>query len=183
LEVKRGAVSTANVYGNPYVQNIDQQIRELRRQLNKLEEGNKNDSITGFGAGFSIPFNALPKASLEYMRLVREVKIQETVYELLTQQYEQAKIMELKDTPTVQFLDHAGVPEKRSYPKRMLTVIIVFLLGFFINIPLAFILEYISDALENPEQHKTMHYFWIHLRDDVTTLISSIQNIVKKKTS
>jgi capsule polysaccharide export protein KpsE/RkpR len=182
LEVKRGALSSANVYGNPYVQNIDQQIRELRRQLNKLEMGSENDTIDGFGVGFSIPLSDLPTASLKYIRLMREVKIQEAIYELLTQQYEQAKIMELKDTPTVQFLDHAGVPEKRSHPRRMLLVMIVFVLGLFVNIPLVFILEYISDVQKNPDEHKTINFFWIHLGNDAKRIKNTILLLLKKKT-
>ncbi|GAJ22508.1 unnamed protein product, partial [marine sediment metagenome] len=78
---------------------------------------------SGFGAGFSIPFAKLPELSLEYVRLLRDAKVQEAIYELLTQQYEQAKIMEVKDTPTVQILDRASPPEKKTSPKRSRIVI------------------------------------------------------------
>jgi hypothetical protein len=56
--------------------------------------------------------------------LYRETKIQETVYEMLTQQYEMAKIQEAKETPTVKVLDEAMVPEKKASPPRLVIIII-----------------------------------------------------------
>ena len=44
----------------------------------------------------------------EIMRLWREVKVQEQVYELLTAQLEEARIRETRDSPTVQVLDQAS---------------------------------------------------------------------------
>jgi len=48
--------------------------------------------------------------------LVPADQIQETVYELLTQQYELAKVQEAKEIPTVRVLDPAIVPTKKSFP-------------------------------------------------------------------
>ena len=57
---------------------------------------------------------AVPELALQYARLFRQVKVQETLFTLLTSQYEQAKIAEARDTPTVQVLD-SGVPaDKRD---------------------------------------------------------------------
>ena len=61
----------------------------------------------------------LPLVGVRWLDLYREAKIQETVYELLTQQYELAKIQEAKEIPTIKVLDPADVPEKRSFPPRM----------------------------------------------------------------
>jgi hypothetical protein len=48
------------------------------------------------------------------------VRVQETVYELLTQQYEMARIDEAKDVPVVSVIDSPGIPEKKSFPPRLL---------------------------------------------------------------
>jgi len=66
----------------------------------------------------------LPILGVTYADLYRQTKIQETVYELLTQQYELAKVQEAKEVPTVKVLDPAIVPTKKSYPPR--TEILVF---------------------------------------------------------
>ncbi|MFQ5598847.1 MAG: GNVR domain-containing protein, partial [Nitrospiria bacterium] len=62
------------------------------------------------------------------------------------EQYEMARIQEAKDTPTVQVLDAAKVPEKRIKPKRTLIVLLsTFTAGFF-GVFLVFFLEYIEKA-------------------------------------
>jgi hypothetical protein len=57
--------------------------------------------------------------------LYQRTKIQETVYEVLTQQYELAKVQEAKETPSVKVLDVAVPPEKKSFPPR--TAITIFI--------------------------------------------------------
>ena len=71
----------------------------------------------------------LPEAGTEMARLLREVKIQDQVYILLTAQDEEAKVREHKDTPTVQVLDRAETPEKKSRPRRSLIVATAAILG------------------------------------------------------
>lgn len=71
----------------------------------------------------------LPSAGIEIMRLWRDVKVQEQVFELLTAQLEEARIRETRDTPTVQVLDHAVVPLHKSRPKRALVVLAGFVIG------------------------------------------------------
>ena len=66
---------------------------------------------------------------MRWADLYRQTKIQETVYELLRQQYELAKIQEAKEIPTVKMLDMAGVPERKSSPNRLA---IIALGGFFV---------------------------------------------------
>ena len=61
----------------------------------------------------------LPLLGAKYADYYREEKIQETVYELLTEQNELAKVEEAKETPSVKVLDPAEVPEKKSYPPRL----------------------------------------------------------------
>ena len=145
LEVKKGALTASSQFDNPYLYNINKELRELKKQLKKIEFGSKEKSKDEFGAGFSVPFSELPEVSLEYVRLLRDVKVQEAIYELLTQQYEQAKIMELKDTPTVQILDRASPPEKKSFPKRSIIVILVFIASIAVNILVVFSIEYVKE--------------------------------------
>jgi len=177
LEVKKGALTSSSQRGNPYLHDINKELRELRKQLSKIEMGSKTQDKTGFGAGWSIPFAELPELSLEYARLLRDVKVREAIFELLTQQYEQAKIMELKDTPTVQFLDRASPPEKKSFPRRALIVLFAFFLSIIFFIPFAFILEYLSDVKKNPARHQT----YVKIREDVLEDIKKIRSFVKSK--
>jgi hypothetical protein len=63
---------------------------------------------------------SLPLLGVKYADYYRRAKIQETVYELLTQQYELAKIQEAKETPSVKVLDKPKVAQKKSSPSRLL---------------------------------------------------------------
>lgn len=181
LEVKKGALSSSSQFDHPYLHDINIELRELKKQLSKIEIGGKKQSKNGFGAGFSVPFLKLPEVSLEYARLLRERQIQDAVFELLTQQYEQAKIMELKDTPTVQFLDRAGVPEKRIFPRRTLIVVVTFFLSLFANIPLVFFLEYLVDIKKRPEQHPFVVKFTVDVSIDVKELKNSVKKFFRFK--
>ena len=72
----------------------------------------------------------IPQIDADLMRLTREVDIQSTLFIYLTQQYEDAKIQEAKNTPTIQLLDPAVTPIKKSSPKRLLMVFIMALITF-----------------------------------------------------
>jgi hypothetical protein len=65
----------------------------------------------------------LPLLGVEWADLYRRMKIQETVYELLNQQYELARIQEAKEIPTVNVVDPADLPERKSWPPRMLVIL------------------------------------------------------------
>ena len=80
------------------------------------------------------------------MRLLREAKVHETLFELLTEQYEMARIQEAKDSPTVQVLDKAVPSNKKVKPKRALIVILSTFAGIFFGMFLVFFLEYLEKA-------------------------------------
>ena len=72
---------------------------------------------------FSVSFNSLPSLGLENARLIREVKMQSTIQEILIPQYEQAKLEETKNIPTLQLIDKPKVAINKAKPKRALIVI------------------------------------------------------------
>ena len=60
---------------------------------------------------------------VKYADLLRRTKTQEAVLEMLTQQYELAKVQEAKEIPTVKVLDAPKVPERKSFPPRLLIIV------------------------------------------------------------
>src|SRR5262249_7803318 len=96
---------------------------ELKRQLQKM--GGTAASAPSSESDQEFPsIRQLPLLGVRWVDLYREVKIQETVFELLTQQYEMAKIEEAKEIPVVKVLDAADIPEKSSFPSRPLMIVI-----------------------------------------------------------
>jgi uncharacterized protein involved in exopolysaccharide biosynthesis len=134
---------------NPEVQKQRRTIEELKRQLAQLQYGRGLDlpqvhSDIGTGKrDFSVPIASVPVIATDMLRLMREVKVQETVYTLLTQQYEQARIAEARDTPTVQILDSAVPGERNSKPKTVMNMAITGISSLFVSIMLAFFLEHV----------------------------------------
>ncbi len=120
--------------GHEEIATLQAEIFELKKQYTKMQYGTEN-LMEDDKSEFYIPMVNVPDVSLQLAELMRVVKVQETVFELLNQQYYQAKIQETKDTPTVQVLDEAMPPAFRSKPKRALIVIlavsVMFLLGVF----------------------------------------------------
>lgn len=111
-------IYTAN---NVRVRSLRARVDELQRQLNKLGGDNTNMGPAASGTTEQFPsIRELPLLGVRWEDLYLETKIQETVYELLTQQYEVAKIEEAKEIPVVKVLDLADVPEKKSFPPRTL---------------------------------------------------------------
>ena len=114
---------------NIRVRSLRARIGELRSQLQKLG-GEKESATTPAGntaassdSGSYPTIRKLPLLGVTYFDLYRKTKIQETVFELLTQQYELAKVEEAKEIPSVKILDVAVVPTKKSFPPRGLITI------------------------------------------------------------
>lgn len=106
---------------NVRVRALHARVAELQQQLQKLGGDPQNP---GDDADSLYPtIRKLPLLGVTYADLYRETKIQEAVYELLTQQYEMAKVQEAKEIPTVKVLDPAIVPTKKYFPPRLLLTI------------------------------------------------------------
>ncbi len=128
---------------NARVRSLNARVAELRKQLEKLGGTSANGangtsastdqagdpSAAKAGGGLPYPtIKSLPLLGAKYADYYRRAKIQETVYELLTEQYELAKVQEAKETPSVKVLDPARIPEKKSFPPRL----VIMFLGTFL---------------------------------------------------
>jgi|TARA_B100001540_G_scaffold192197_1_gene169414 uncharacterized protein involved in exopolysaccharide biosynthesis len=83
---------------------------------------------------FSVSFNTLPSLGLENARLIREVELQSTIQEILIPQFEQAKLEETKNIPTLQIIDKPKVALNKSKPKRSLIVIASTVMSFLMSL-------------------------------------------------
>ena len=106
---------------NVRVRSAQARVRELQHQLDKLG-GDSTPSATGQPATTALypSIRQLPVLGVTYSDLYRRVKINETVYEVLTKEYELARVEEAKEVPSVKVIDVAQPPERRSGPPRLL---------------------------------------------------------------
>jgi capsule polysaccharide export protein KpsE/RkpR len=163
--------------GNVRVRAAQARIGVLQTEIAKMSGSSKalpaDDSNTGAGGSSSgliddlyPPLRQLPRLAVPYANLYREVQVQEGVYELLTQQYEMARIQEAKDVPVVSVIDSPGVPEKKSFPPRLL---------------LALLLTIISVALASALLLVQWHWLQIPAKDPLKMLGHQIGNSLQQR--
>lgn len=113
-------------------------LEALGQQLQRVEAGtNGTDEVL-------IPFSDLPDLGMKYVFLLRDTDVQRAIYKLLAQQYEEARIREMRDTPTVQVLDAPALPERKSKPKRLYYVLAGMLLSFLVSGGVIFFNNYLD---------------------------------------
>lgn len=140
-EVQHQVMSTYLSPDNPELARVRSSIDELKKQLGLLESGKGGKGMLP-GSRLHPAMVTVPELALQYGRLLRELKVQETLYALLTSQYEQAKITEARDTPTVQVLDPAIPADRHSKPRLILNMALAGVSGFCI----AFLIAYVGDS-------------------------------------
>lgn len=109
---------------NIRIRTVEARIGELKRRLKQITGSESPDPEMPYPS-----MRQLPLLGVKYVNLYREVRVQETVYEALTRQYELAKVQEAKEIPTVRVLDEPVLPEKKSWPPRALLIASSLVLG------------------------------------------------------
>ena len=120
--------SLRQIYGD---QNVRVRAAEARNATlqRELQRANGQNSMEPPGEGIDArhpypPLRQLPQLGVRWANLYRTVRIHETVFDLLSEEYETARIEEVKSIPTVSVIDVPGLPERKSGPHRTLIVLI-----------------------------------------------------------
>jgi len=140
-EVQLQAMVNFATETHPEVVAVRRRIEEMKRHFAEIQYGEPNATSR---RDFAVPLPMVPALGIELARLVREVKVQETLVTLLTQQLEQAKIAEAKDIPVVNILDRAVPAERPSRPRLMMNVAIASVVGLVLGTLLAFSLDSVA---------------------------------------
>ncbi len=137
-----------------HISQIDQVLRELKQGSDSRRGGNvRVDELL-------LPLQKVPDLGLQYARLYREVKIQEAIFELLTQQYEQARIREMENTPTLQILQKATPPVLKSRPKRVIVILVSVLFALIVSLFIVLLQAYFQRMRDEHASAFTT-YTWV----------------------
>jgi uncharacterized protein involved in exopolysaccharide biosynthesis len=128
-EVQIQGMRTYATGENSQMVQAQEELESMRAQLARL--GGSEDSASG---GLIVPKGQVPEAGLEYVRRLRDVKYNETIFDILARQFEVAKLDEAKQGALIQVVDPAVPPDRRSFPKRGLIVISAILIGLVFSI-------------------------------------------------
>lgn len=150
-EVQIQGMQTYATGENAQLVQAQRELESMRAQLARL--GGSADSADEL----IVPKGRVPEAGLEYVRKLRDVKYNETVFDILARQFEIAKLDEAKQGSLIQVIDPAVPPDYRSFPKRGLIVIGATAAGFFAGIFMALLMAGFQRVKTDPEARGKLH--------------------------
>jgi capsule polysaccharide export protein KpsE/RkpR len=142
LVQQAGLQSLRQIYGdgNVRVKETEARIAALQKDMQQMtgssaplpaaDSGLDGAASSGDKGELYPPLRQLPRLAVPYADLYRTVKVQEVIFELLTQQYEMARLEEAKDIPAISVIDAPGIPEKKSFPPRLILMVVLTFLSF-----------------------------------------------------
>ena len=149
--VQLAAMRTGMTENNPDYLLARRQLVEMQSEMSNLQSGEST------GSSAVIPSaGRLPEAGLEYVRNLREVQYQQTLFELIAKQYEIARSQEAAEIGVIQVLDRAVPPDRKSKPYRLLIVLVSGIIAGAFGLVGAFLLEARERASRDPSQAKLL---------------------------
>ncbi|MBI4642864.1 MAG: transglycosylase SLT domain-containing protein [Deltaproteobacteria bacterium] len=139
IDAKEVTIEVLRQQATPFnydVVRMETEIKGLKEKLRNAEAQWENCV-----SNVCLPTNKAPGLGLEYLRLLRETKFQESLYQLFTKMVEIARLDMVRDVAVVQVLDPAMPPEKRSN-KRIFPSMLAGIITFCMMIFVAFGLEF-----------------------------------------
>jgi capsule polysaccharide export protein KpsE/RkpR len=153
LVQQAGLQSLRQIYGdgNVRVKETEARIAALQKDMQQMTGSSAPLLAAGSGLDGADPvedkgelyppLRQLPRLAVPYADLYRTVKVQEVIFELLTQQYEMARLEEAKDVPAISVIDAPGIPERKSYPPRLIFIVVLTFLSFSVAASLILLRE------------------------------------------
>lgn len=126
-EIQLGAMRAFVTNNNTDYKRTQQELASLKAELSRLENGRAGEVGAPGDAGEK-------QVGLENIKILRDVKYHQMLYEILSKQYEVARLDEAKDSSIIQVLDVAVEPEKKSAPKRLLVMVLAGFVGLLLAI-------------------------------------------------
>ena len=137
-EVEVGVLRRTQSTDNPAVMAGQIEVDELKNKLSQMGTVGAN---VGKDMKVFIPFREVPDLGMEYLRRYRDVEIQYKILQFITPLYEQAKVEERRQTPSVIVLDKAAPAERKSKPKASLWGLIGLVVSLLLSILVIFLME------------------------------------------
>lgn len=156
---------------NPQIKRLEAEYAAIKKQFEENRASAGTKPLSGVG------LSRLPEASAEYADLFREYKFRESLFQILLQQYESAKIRESQEPLVIQVLSPPTKPEIRNYPQRKKIVVLATLLGIFIGIFAAFIRHFMRVSSADPDTASKIGY----LKGAVASDLSALKSVIRRK--
>jgi uncharacterized protein involved in exopolysaccharide biosynthesis len=161
--------SMGQIYGdgNVRMRAANAKVGELERALRKMRGSGSSEQrdVSGQDRLYP-PLRELPILAVRWADLYRQVKVKETVYDLLTEQYELARIEEVKSIPSVRVIDPPSWPEKKSFPPRLIIMLAFTLLSVFCAAMFQVVAERWKQLSALDARKQLARGIWLAIQDD-----------------
>jgi uncharacterized protein involved in exopolysaccharide biosynthesis len=148
---------------NPITENAKIEMNELKKKIDQLNAGT---DATQKDVNLLIPFKKAPQLGNEYLKIYRNLEIQYKILEFIQPLYEQAKIEEVRNTPSVLILDHAYAADRKAKPKATIYALVSFVSSLLVGFFLIFMKELFAKMkITDPERH---NYIFSQLKSDLS---------------
>jgi len=158
LQLKKVGYDLARINlseNNPQLTALKSELDAIQKSLAQYEITADSFRDAEFKPSLYVPFDEVPRIAMKYARLKRDIETHNRLFAFLTEQFEFAKLQEARNTPTLQILDRAVPPDRKSRPKR--TLIVLFFAGaaFLFAVCTAVTFEYFRRIHDtSPEERK-----------------------------
>ena len=161
--------SMSQIYGegNVRMRAANARVGELERELKKISgsQGGRQEEASGPDRLYP-SLRELPIVAVRWADLYRQVKIKETVYDLLTEQYELARIEEVKSIPSVRVIDAPSWPEKKSFPPRLIIMLVFTTLTVFGSAMFLIAAERWNQVSPQDARKQLANTVWLAIKND-----------------
>lgn len=142
---------------------VTRRIAELSGNLidlnvEKAQFETQRDVLESYFLDLDTQFQSLPDEIIELAGLKRDVKINEELYLLVSNQYAEMSLWEKTQFGLGRPLDYARIPLKPVKPKKKIITIIGFLLGGILGVGIVLIKELINDKIKSTDDLKNYKF-------------------------
>ncbi len=139
---------------SPRLEGTKYEVEELTKRIAQLNAGIDK---TQKDSKFLIPFNQAPELASGYLKIYKDMQIQYKILEIITPLYEQAKVEEVKNMPSVIVLDNAVAPDRKAKPKGSIYAMVAFVSSSLLGLFIVFTLEFFSKIKTyHPEKYSRL---------------------------
>lgn len=151
---------------HPVTINTKLEMDELQKKIDQLNSGT---DASQKDVKLLIPFKTAPALGNEYLKIFRNLEIQYKILEFIQPLYEQAKIEEVRNTPSVLVLDKAGPADRKAKPKGSIYALVALVSSTLLGFVAIFTKEMFEKLkVLDPEKYNMI---FEQLRSDVSKLL------------
>ena len=137
--------------GNPDLQRAEQEAAGMEAQLSAMDATNNRQS-----GDLIVPKGTATQSTLDYERALREVKYRETLQDLLTRQYEGARVDEARQGSLIQVVEPAAVPDQPDSAHRLW----ILLAALICSLPLALLMALAAEVIATLRRFRRQSGSW-----------------------